>query len=233
MITNILPRVAGLAVCVAAMSATSITAVAQPVRDWNECTANSDSVAAADLSIAACTRAIQSRRYKTSDLAVLFANRGLQRSYREDLAGGIEDLTKAIELDPLDATYLDNRGRLYRRLPQLGHVRAISDFTQAIALNPQEARYYYHRADSYTSEPVSDFVKAIADYTQAITLDPNFAAAFRQRGSVYMLSTPRDFARAMSDLNRAIELDPQDAQNFVMRAGWRLILIARSRTSRR
>ncbi len=88
MIGSILPRIAGLAVLAMAMSVAALPAVAQPRATGQECTADSESLAAADLSIAACTRAIQSRRFSGVDLATLYANRGTQREYRKDFAGG-------------------------------------------------------------------------------------------------------------------------------------------------
>src|SRR5580704_10711645 len=68
-----------------------------------------------DEQIAACTRAINSGRWRGPGLAWAYVNRGAAYFAKGDNDRAIADATKAIELDPkYDAAYY-NRGNAYRK----------------------------------------------------------------------------------------------------------------------
>jgi tetratricopeptide (TPR) repeat protein len=78
--------------------------------------------------------------------AYIFAREG-------NLTNAIDDLTKALELNPTEPCLLFDRGRYYARLGD--HQRATEDFTKGIAACDLHSRDYYrqalhfHRAYSY------------------------------------------------------------------------------------
>src|SRR3982751_3803462 len=119
-----------------------------------------------DISIAGCTRKIQ------SDSADLQSGRGLMQAAAAHLA-----------------TDYDTRGVAY------GHKglydEAIADYNQAIALLPKTFPIaYFNRASAYSNLGLDD--QAISDYTMAISLTPTgadadfkLADAYDFRGNAY------------------------------------------------
>src|SRR5262245_20016953 len=79
--------------------------------DWDVC---KDEKMAADASVAACTRAINSKRFRLRDLSTLYYNRAI--SYRQqghpDLA--IADYGEAIKADPKYEKPWNNRGVIWK-----------------------------------------------------------------------------------------------------------------------
>ena len=53
------------------------------------------------------------------------------------------DFNKAIDLNPNEAIYYNNRGDCETELFE--YKNAINDYTKAITLNPNEGFYYYNR----------------------------------------------------------------------------------------
>src|SRR5687768_6530181 len=80
-------------------------------------------------------------------------------------AEAVEELDKALELDPDNRKYLIERGRVAR-----DPWEAVADFTRAIELKRDDADVYILRA-----EAEEDNDKALADYDKAITLQPKNA----------------------------------------------------------
>src|ERR1700719_1231093 len=143
-------------------------------RDWSTC-----DKASGDASIAACTRAIQSGRYRGSDLATLYYNRG--RTYKDekhDYDRAIADLSESIRLDP-DAACFTCRGNAYKAKGE--YDRAIADFNEAIRLDPKNADAYDGRGDAYKAKGDND--RAITDYGEAIRLDPKNATFLNDRAN--------------------------------------------------
>jgi tetratricopeptide (TPR) repeat protein len=91
-----------------------------------------------DVAIAACTRAIASGQYTTQDVATLYTSRGNEYAYKGQYDRAIEDLDRAIQLDPQNVVAFYDRGIAYGAKGQRD--RAIQDFDQAIRLDPQFAR---------------------------------------------------------------------------------------------
>jgi tetratricopeptide (TPR) repeat protein len=129
-----------------------------------------------------------------------YMRQGLTYSEQGDYAQAIADFTKAIELDPNNATAYFNRGLAQVNLgdPE----QAIADFTKAIELDPDHALAYNNRGDVYYK--AGDYAQAIADFTKAIELDPNDAIAYFHRGSVY--DEQNNYEEAIADFTKAIEL---------------------------
>ena len=92
-----------------------------------------------------------------------------------------EDYTKAIELDPKDATNYSARGNAYGELEK--YPEAIADYTKAIELDPKDATNYSARGNAYVE--LKKYEEAIVDYTKAIELDPKDATNYYARGYAY------------------------------------------------
>src|SRR5882672_9868077 len=99
-------------------------ASAAPANDFDTC-----AKASGDVAIAACTRAINSGRWRGRDLAVLYFNRGVEYDAKGDLDRGIADYTEAIRLDPKYPKAYYNRGVAYEAKGD--HDRAIADYSEA------------------------------------------------------------------------------------------------------
>lgn len=91
-----------------------------------------------DDAIAACTRAIESARDATQDVASLYMNRGHQYAYKRQYDRAIQDFDQAIRLDSQNVPAFIGRGRAYGDKGQ--HDRALLDYDQAIRLDTQFGR---------------------------------------------------------------------------------------------
>ena len=85
-----------------------------------------------DAAIAACTQAINSGRWRGSDLAWAYSNRGNRYREKGDNDRAIADLNQAIALDPKLAMAYNNRGIAYAAKGD--NDRAVADLNQAIEL---------------------------------------------------------------------------------------------------
>ena len=103
--------------------------------------------ATGDTAIAACTRAIDSGKYKGRYLAILHADRAFEASNKGQYDIAITDYTQAIELNPKYAVAYNGRGLAYRAKGD--NDRALADYSQAIQLNPKLAVAYNNRANAY------------------------------------------------------------------------------------
>jgi tetratricopeptide (TPR) repeat protein len=140
--------------------------------------------------------------------AIDYFNDGHTKYNLKDYQGAIDDCTKAIELDPDNASHYSNRGLSKYNLKD--YQGAIDDHTQAINLNPDNATYYNRRGNAKSN--FKDYQGAVADYTQAIELDPDNATYYRNRG--HAKCNLKDYQGAVADYTEAIELDPDNANYY-------------------
>lgn len=128
-------------------------------------------------------------------------NMGIVYAHKGDYDTAIRDFTRAIEIDPNNATTFYNRGLAY--VEKKDYVAAIRDFTKAIKLNPNNAFAFNNRGNAYASN--KDYDAAIRDYNKAIELVPNFAMAFNNRGLAHRHN--KNYDAAIQDYTEAIKLD--------------------------
>jgi tetratricopeptide (TPR) repeat protein len=76
------------------------------------------------------------------------------------------EYTEAIELNPQDDRYYNNRGNLYTLRGYL--FLAVRDFDKAIEINPNKAQAYYNRARAL--EKMGNYDAAKLDYEKAVEL---------------------------------------------------------------
>ena len=136
-------------------------AAAAPANDNITC-AN----ASGDAAIAACGRAIASRKFKGIDLAQLYYNRGVEYAAKGECDRAIADYNQSIRLDPKYVLAYNKRGDCFTR--QGSNFRALEDYAKAIELDPTNSRVYFNRGDIFWKK--GDFDRAISEYTE---FDPN------------------------------------------------------------
>jgi tetratricopeptide (TPR) repeat protein len=120
--------------------------------------------ASGEPAIAACTRAIASGRYASSELATLHYDRAIEYANKGDNDRAIADFDAAILLDPTSAAIRNDRGVAW--LAKSEYDRALADFSEAIRLDPNDADYYNNRGSSWHLKGDDD--RAIVDYDEAI-----------------------------------------------------------------
>ena len=126
--------------------------------------------------------------------------RAYEKYILKDYYGAIADYTKAIEINPNNASTYYNRGLVKYKLKD--YYGAIEDYTKAIEIDPNFANAYYNRGLS--KKNLKDYYGAIADYTKAIEINPNDAKAYNNRGVVKYYSG--DTNGACKDGRKALEL---------------------------
>ena len=199
-----------------------------------------------DLAIADLTKAITLDKRAPVFLALVWRQRADVRIEKGDIKGAIEDLTKAIELNPRQSIYFRLRAKAYLKQNNLDF--AIADFTKGIKLKPDIDNLYADRGAVYVEKGeldlgISDFTKAIEFATRvAKKTDHYFARAkiygrkgdHKRRGNlstIFDLEKPSvlglwtrareyealgEWALAMRDYGNAIKLDPTDADSMFL-----------------
>ena len=115
----------------------------------------------------------------------------------------IQDVSRAIDLEPQAAMYISMRSMLYARVGRSD--LALDDANSVINLAPNTADSYSRRGYIYMTSGNSDM--ALADFSQAIKLDPNVALYHLQKGFAYGMQ--RRYAEAVQEWNAALRLRPE------------------------
>lgn len=101
--------------------------------------------------------------------------------------------TKAIELNPRDATLWCNRA--YTRIKLEEHGYGLSDATMAIELDPKYAKAYYRRATCYLQ--TLQYKQAIADFRRLLALEPQNQLVRTQLDSTQKILRKAEFEKAI------------------------------------
>ena len=138
-----------------------------------------------------------SKRFELAKQAIDINNQAKKKMEKGNYQAAIQDLNKAINLNPsLSEAYL-SRGVAYSQLGR--RIAAIADFNQAIKINPKNAKAYYYRGDEYLQ--LRDQGKALQDFNQAIKINPSNPKSYFNRGVVYYLLGNRN--QAMENFQQA------------------------------
>ena len=127
-----------------------------------------------ELSVAECSRAIDSQQYTGRTLARLHVGRGMAYQAQGDLARAMADFNESMRVDPTYPGAYNNRGVIWYHKRDFN--RAIADYDQAIQLDPKYKLAYVNRGAAWAAKGELD--RAIADFEQAIRLDPKDAEAY-------------------------------------------------------
>ncbi len=150
--------------------------------------------------------------------ALAYSQRGFVYALRSFRLGSdqyglaLDDLTRAIELEPNFSWHYLSRGWTYYF--KRDYDRAIVDFTRAIELDSKSFWPRNGRGAAYTSK--REYDRAIADYNRAIELNPKYAVLYSSRGNAYY--GKKDYDRAIADYSQSIELDPKNVWPYRNRA---------------
>ncbi len=127
----------------------------------------------------------------------------------------IHDFSKAIALDPKEASYYSSRANSY--LGAGKYDLSLEDFNIAIAMDPKNAGLYSARAHVYRF--LNKMEPAAADFTRAIDLDPDglfVSSDYMMRAATY--ENLGKFDLSIRDWNKLIELRPDESYNYEARA---------------
>jgi len=107
-----------------------------------------------------------------------FFKRGVEKEESNDPKGAIDDLTKAISLNPNLADAYGYRGSAKEELED--YEGAISDYNKALEINPDDARLYNDRG--HAKGMLGDIEGAIDDNTKSLEIDPSNTTYLFNRG---------------------------------------------------
>lgn len=98
--------------------------------------------------------------------AEYYFQRSLEKSHEEDPQAALNDLDKAIELNPENSTYFMRRAYMkYRYFEQ--YSLALEDLNKAVTLEPENPKYYLERG-LLEYNYLSHYLPAIEDFTKVI-----------------------------------------------------------------
>lgn len=142
-----------------------------------------------------------------------YINRGIVYIGKNDYPKAIADFTKAIELDPNDASYYIRRGKAYSEKDQ--HANAVADFSQAIKLKPNDETVYNLRGLSYIGK--GDREAAAEDFKKAVQINPKYAWPYYRVAAIYAMGN--NAAESCSWLKKAADAG-FDRWDYLKNDGW-------------
>jgi tetratricopeptide (TPR) repeat protein len=129
-----------------------------------------------------------------------YINRGIEYMATQKYNMAIDDLNKAIELNPQYANAYYNLGIISRNEGKFD--RALEDYSKAIVLKPDYYNAYTNRGEVYILK--GEYSDGIQDLNKAIELDPNLPYAYVNRGIAE--SNLGNKEKSCRDFKRAIAL---------------------------
>jgi tetratricopeptide (TPR) repeat protein len=134
------------------------------------------------------------------------------RAAEGDIAGALEDLTQALQLEPERAEILIDRAILRRQTSD--SAGALADLEQALRLDARSGLAYRERGTTYYYQ--QHWQQAVENFTQALRLLPDDFVAFRQRGFAYC--NLQEWDHAIADSTQAIRINPSSPDAYNDRA---------------
>ena len=119
-----------------------------------------------DPGLNACTRMINSGRYKNKALAAIYRARGSWKQKKGELDAALGDYGISIRIEPDNVESHDYRADVYQQKGDLD--RALADYDHASRIDPTYAAAYYSRGLIY--EKKGDVDKARTEYNSAIAV---------------------------------------------------------------
>lgn len=136
------------------------------------------------------------------DLPRIFNDRGVVYFRMDNARLAVDEITRAIHIDP---NYVDaylNRAGILRRLQLWGE--ALEDYSKAIELDPTRPNSYNARGVTYSNRSVDDYPAAIDDFTKAIELRPDYALAYQNRG--FIAYQMKNYEASLKDYREYVRL---------------------------
>ncbi|MCX5856195.1 MAG: hypothetical protein NTZ24_16765 [Deltaproteobacteria bacterium] len=141
--------------------------------------------------------------------AVDWYRKGVSSLHGRNLQEAIIDFTRAIELNPRDASSYVNRSFAYGTLRN--DRQALEDASRAVELDTTSSMAYANRGVAYFNL-YRDYNRYIADTTRAIELDPNNFMAYKSRARAYLDLGYTN--QATDDIKTAARWD-EESQNYL------------------
>ncbi|BDC17980.1 tetratricopeptide repeat protein [Acidianus sp. HS-5] len=130
-----------------------------------------------------------------------YKTKGIAEYYLGNYYDALKDLTRGIELYPLDSELY-----YYRALVKISlneDKEAENDINSAINLNPYYAEAYFSKG--FLKEKKGKYEEAIAYYSRSISINPEYVNAYVRRAKAYMKSGMEK--EAMDDIKLIRELE--------------------------
>lgn len=139
--------------------------------------------------------------------SLAYLNRGLTYNNRGKIILAINDLEKAIIIDPKNAKAFNNLGISY--IKSGNYEKSMQNFNMALLLDPNSAEAFYNRGTAYRK--AGKYMEAIADLSMAIKIkeDPRY---YNNRGNAYSRVGKKE--EAIADYIKAILVDPEDPSPY-------------------
>lgn len=115
---------------------------------------------------------------KEPKLALAYNQRGWAKVQAGNIKGGMDDFTRAIEVDSTYAQGYNNRGSYRKEVKD--YSGALDDLNTAIRLDSTYASAYNNRANTYFA--LGKLQEALADYNKAVGYDSTMGQAYFNRG---------------------------------------------------
>ena len=140
-----------------------------------------------------------------------YQEQGIRDRKEGNYHDGIENLNKAIELDPSDGSSFANLG--YCRQLLEDYDEAINNYNQAIKLVNNDESFYNNRGCCY--EELGEYGEAIKNYTRAISLNSQEVTLYLNRAEVRMKTA--DYHGAILDYTQYLHKYPTCTDVYVKR----------------
>ena len=121
-----------------------------------------------DPGLNACTRMINSGRFKDKALAAIFRARGSWKQKKGELDAALADYGISIRIEPDNVESYDYRADVYQQ--QGDFDKALADYDRASRIDPTYAAAYFSRGQVY--EKKGDIPKARIEYNKALNVPP-------------------------------------------------------------
>lgn len=137
-----------------------------------------------------------------------------QKNENGNLRGALEDINRAIELEPENIELYCYRADL--KIKMGDKIAGFKDFERALILEPNSPKVYFARGMAHTlgndgkfwSEG-ADYDAAIEDYSRIIELLPDNPIAYFYRGMCRISSPNYPDTYAIDDFNKVLEINPE------------------------
>ncbi|AFM25470.1 tetratricopeptide repeat protein [Desulfomonile tiedjei] len=138
--------------------------------------------------------------------------KGLQALKAGDNHAAIRNITKALEFDPGNYRYYNDRGVAYKKSGELE--KALADYTRALDIRPDYTNALNNRGVVFLQK--NDFERAIQDFMEALkygglesTVHTNLGLAYAQKA---------DYQHSVKEFEKAIANRPTDPRAFLFMA---------------
>ena len=145
----------------------------------------------------------------TPSLADAYYYRGIILSEMNKHEEAVQELTKAIELNPLhDYAYMERGKALQYILGKDDEI--LKDFNKCIEINPNNVDFYAARGTYYYTKSMNE--EALRDFAKVLELNPNDIEILGFRAELY--TEMKKYPEAFLDYHKLSELNPKDAETY-------------------